>query len=516
MEVLLDFFEKLFSTRDYPPRWQCGNWSDFEGWLYIGSNVAIWGAYFAIPLLMFYFVRQRRELPFRGIFFLFIAFILTCGFTHLLDAVIFWVPMYRFSGLALLGTAVVSWATVVGLGRALPRAMEFRSPAELERIIREQTAALEEANAQLRFREAQFRALVEHHPDVICQVTPDLKIEFANQAIRTLAAANPEHYDGKHYGDLDIPAQVLDCYTDHVRQALDTQVPQHFEWHVPEPRQSFAVTLVPFQQTAQPRVMAITRDVSAQQQTLEQLRETVAHLQTLSDQLADQNKQLENFANIISHNLRSPVGNLNALINLYAEEETPEGQAFIIEKFRQVANVLHQTVADLSEVIRVRRDISKQRIHLHLATELERVIASLQGDIMRTGAKVTHDFDVLTSVHYPRAYLESILLNLLTNALKYHDPRRTPEVHFWTDRHEGSLRLHCRDNGLGMDLERHGHKLFGLYKTFHRNEDARGVGLFLTKNQVESLGGRIFVRSEPGVGTTFTIVFNTSHIHDEN
>ncbi len=128
MGILLDFFEKLFSTRDYPPRWQCGNWTDFEGWLYISSNVPIWAAYFAIPLLIFYFVRQRRELPFRNVFLLFIVFILSCGFTHLLDALIFWVPVYRLSGLALLGTAAVSWATVVGLGRAIPRGMDTAAP----------------------------------------------------------------------------------------------------------------------------------------------------------------------------------------------------------------------------------------------------------------------------------------------------------------------------------------------------------------------------------------------------
>ncbi len=351
---------------------------------------------------------------------------------------------------------------------------------------------------------------------MICQVTPELRIEFINQAVQTFAAASPDQYVGKYYSDLKLPAQVLDRYADYVRQALATQVPHHFEWQMPEPERSFAVTLVPFQQAAQPRIMAITRDVSVQQRTLAQLRETIAHLQTLSGQLADQNKQLENFANIISHNLRSPVGNLNALITLYAQEETPAGQAFIIEKFQEVAKVLHQTVTDLSEVIRIRRDISKRRVNLDLATELERVITALQGDIMRTGAKVTYDFGLLDSVHYPRAYLESILLNLLTNALKYRDPGRQPQIHFWTDRQGDTLRLHCRDNGLGIDLKRHGHKLFGLYKTFHRNEDARGVGLFLTKNQVESLGGRIFVRSEPGVGSTFTINLNTSSIHDEN
>jgi chemotaxis family two-component system sensor kinase Cph1 len=91
-------FFKLFNTADWPARWYCGNWTDFNGWLYILSDLMIWASYFAIPLLLFRIVRERTDLPFIKIFWLFIAFILLCGSTHFIDTVIFWCPAYRLSG----------------------------------------------------------------------------------------------------------------------------------------------------------------------------------------------------------------------------------------------------------------------------------------------------------------------------------------------------------------------------------------------------------------------------------
>lgn len=135
---MFNFMFHLFDTKDFPARWYCGTgWSDGLGWTHILSDVAIWAAYFTIPLLILYFAQNRRDLPFRSIFFLFGAFILFCGMTHLMDAAIFWWPAYRFAGLLKLLTAVVSCLTVVALIPAIPQALALRSPAELEREIAE-------------------------------------------------------------------------------------------------------------------------------------------------------------------------------------------------------------------------------------------------------------------------------------------------------------------------------------------------------------------------------------------
>ncbi len=153
--MLANFFSKLFDTSDYPARWRCGNWSTGEGWLHILSDLGVWSAYLAIPLVLVFFLRQRQDLPFRKIFLLFGAFILLCGTTHLMDAAVFWWPAYRLAGLIKLITAIVSWATVISLFSVLPEALKMRSPEELEREVAARRLAEEElmqANSALEQR----------------------------------------------------------------------------------------------------------------------------------------------------------------------------------------------------------------------------------------------------------------------------------------------------------------------------------------------------------------------------
>src|SRR5690349_11560253 len=105
---MFDFLTHLFDTDGWPPRWHCGQWSDSLGWLHIGSDIAIFSAYVAIPCVLAYFILRRKDFPFPRIMWLFVAFIFACGFGHLIEAVIFWQPVYRFAGLIKLITAVAS------------------------------------------------------------------------------------------------------------------------------------------------------------------------------------------------------------------------------------------------------------------------------------------------------------------------------------------------------------------------------------------------------------------------
>jgi len=146
-----DVIRALFDTGGFPARWYCGVWSAQLGWLHIVSDVLVFGAYMAIPCLLYYFTRRRPDLPFLPVFWLFCAFIAACGATHLIEATIFWWPAYRLSGAAKLLTAAVSWATVLALIPVLPRALALpglaRINAELEREITARRAAETEVKA---------------------------------------------------------------------------------------------------------------------------------------------------------------------------------------------------------------------------------------------------------------------------------------------------------------------------------------------------------------------------------
>jgi hypothetical protein len=159
MEQVVEFLSKLFLTDDWPPRWQCGEWSSFHGWLYISSDIAIWLAYFVIPATIVFFIQKRHNLPFLPVFWLFGAFIILCGSTHLLNAFLFWWPAYRLSALLRFLTALVSLATVFAIIRDLPKLIEERPEDELktyqmEKQLKQYEAEIDDLRKQLRSRPA--------------------------------------------------------------------------------------------------------------------------------------------------------------------------------------------------------------------------------------------------------------------------------------------------------------------------------------------------------------------------
>lgn len=232
----------------------------------------------------------------------------------------------------------------------------------------------------------------------------------------------------------------------------------------------------------------------------------------LSLQLQKKNQQLLNFAHITSHNLRSPVSNLNSLLWLYKESQTNEEKALLFEKFETVIHNLSETLNELVDALKIQEDTDKKREVLLFEEVFKKVKESMAGKILETEAVVSYNFTKAPTIEYPRLYLESILQNLLSNSLKYKSPNRTPVIHAETMFQNGILTLKFSDNGMGIDLKRHADKLFGLNKTFHKHAEAKGVGLFITKTQVEAMGGSITANSEVNKGSVFTIFFNKKEV----
>ncbi len=144
MDQIIDFFRKLFSLKGFPPRWYCGNWTEFHGWLYIISDTLIWAAYFTIPIIIIRYISRRHDAKFIKLYFLFSGFILACGSTHLLDAVIFWFPLYRIAAVIKLITGVLSWITIFYLIKSLPVAFSLKTTEQLEEEISLRKRAEEE------------------------------------------------------------------------------------------------------------------------------------------------------------------------------------------------------------------------------------------------------------------------------------------------------------------------------------------------------------------------------------
>ncbi len=128
MEEVIEFIKGIFDTTLWPRRWACGEWSDFHGWLYIISDFSIGLAYTGIPIIIgAYILKRYRDIQFRYVLWLFFAFILLCGLTHFMDAIIFWWPAYRLSAIIRFSTAIVSIGTLIALYKLLPEAFSLKT-----------------------------------------------------------------------------------------------------------------------------------------------------------------------------------------------------------------------------------------------------------------------------------------------------------------------------------------------------------------------------------------------------
>lgn len=225
----------------------------------------------------------------------------------------------------------------------------------------------------------------------------------------------------------------------------------------------------------------------------------------------NQNDRLRNFAHIVSHNLRSHAANLLGMIR-YMEVEDPQfSENPLFQNFKNVIDNLMESVQNLSEVADIQISDSTLMESINLVEVVNSSILNVSG-LART-SEVAIQFNPEKSqrlVFGNLSYLESITLNLLTNAIKYSDPKKEKKVEIRISQSPEWTIVEVEDNGLGIDLKRQGRKMFGMYKTFHDHPDSRGIGLFITKNQIEALGGKIEVESEEGVGTTFKVYLKSN------
>ena len=227
----------------------------------------------------------------------------------------------------------------------------------------------------------------------------------------------------------------------------------------------------------------------------------------ISKQISDQNKRLLNFAHIASHNLRSHASNLQMILQVLNSTQSEEERKFCLDSLEKIASSLSKSISNLNDLMAIETELNVSKIPMAFKDVLNNVVGSLSQQLNDSKANVDADFSKSPIVDFVPAYLESIVLNLISNAIKYRSPQRIPHIELRTYIENGKTVLTVKDNGMGIDLNKHKDKLFRMHQTFHNHPDSRGIGLLITKNQVEAMGGTISVESEPGTGTTFTIAF---------
>ncbi len=240
-----------------------------------------------------------------------------------------------------------------------------------------------------------------------------------------------------------------------------------------------------------------------------EIRKAEKKLKNLLDITSEQNNSLMNFAHIVSHNLRSHSSNLS-MLNGFLNRETKESERKkLLKMLDEATESLNETVQHLNEVVHVKTEAAEKIRPVNLQHAVKRVQKNLS--VLLDEKTTICDCAIPKSIQVKAipAYLDSILLNLFTNSIKYCSPDRDLEIKITTKEEGTKVWLSFSDNGLGIDLKKHGSKIFGMYKTFHRHNDAKGIGLFITKNQIEAMNGKIDVESEVNVGTTFHLCFES-------
>jgi signal transduction histidine kinase len=496
-----EFFSGIFDTSNWPPRWHCGTWSEFHGWLYIFSDLLIAIAYFAIPLLLIVLLTKRRDVPFPKILWLFVVFIILCGITHFIDAGIFWWPAYRLSALLRLLTGMVSVTTVYALYRVMPVVLSLRSVKELQREINERKIAEEKLAASefLLLEAGRMGKFGGWEMDLITnkvtwskgiydihQVPYDTDLSlfdavdfYPEPYYSTIMQAIAEcKQSGKGY-DMELQIKTANNSRIWVRTRGECQYDTHGK---------------------PSRLRGVFMDIDNYKLNELSLNKTV-------EMVTQNNQQLKTFTHILSHNIRNHASNISLVSSLVDEDTLDENNIELFQKITRISASLNATLEDLSYAIKIKEDVVESEL-LSFEAITNSVLTVIASDIAISRATIETQFEI-QNIIFPRIYLESILLNLLNNAIKYKQENVEPNItlHTYKDA-SGRTVLECTDNGIGIDLKLHEKKVFGLYKTFHDRKDSHGVGLFLTKTQVESQGGQITVQSEPDKGSTFKITFN--------
>ena len=225
-------------------------------------------------------------------------------------------------------------------------------------------------------------------------------------------------------------------------------------------------------------------------------------------ELTQNNKDLKQFSYITSHNLRAPLSNLIGLLNLIEDIPINDSELLeIINGFKKSTHLLNETINDLVKIIVIKDKISIQKENVTINEVVEHVFSQLKFQIEQSKPILKLNFDEADIIYTNKAYLESILINLLTNSIKYKSETKKLKISITIKKTNNSTILKFKDNGIGIDLKRNSEHIFGLYQRFHDYPDSKGLGLYLVKSQIESLGGTIAIESEVNKGTEFTLTF---------
>lgn len=357
------------------------------------------------------------------------------------------------------------------------------------------------------------------------RVNYETKLLASEQLFRSIAENFPKgtidvldenliyiHTDGKEYINKGIDPQKL-IGTPHlakyesyiageVRAQLDrVLLGESVMFEVVIGSQYYLKSAVPLQNSKGKidRILLFTQNITETKLAEEEREQLIRDLKS-------QNEELQRFAYIISHNLRAPIVNISSLLELYDQKhpDDPENEE-IIHNLKVSTGILNGTLEDLIEVVSIKKNKLPKIENISFEKIMRNVEKSLAKQISESSANILKDFSGASHINYIYSHLENFLINLTTNSIKYQHPERKPIISIKTWKENDFTILEYSDNGLGIDLDRYGDRIFGLYQRFHSHVEGKGLGLYLVREQIRAHDGNLTIESKVGEGTTFQI-----------
>ena len=503
------------SDGQFMPHGFCFLWRPDVLWLHVCSDAAIALAYFCIPGVLIYFIRKRTDMPFPAVFWLFGAFILLCGTTHILSIWVLWHPDYYLEGAVKALTALASIGTFLALIPLVPQALAIPSPAQMN----EANAKLQAANTELerlyKLTEEKGRvtldAVVNNVLDGIITIDEQGHIESFNKACERIFGYTADEVMGRNIKML-MPEPYQSGHDGYLTNYMTTGLPKIIGTagrEVSARRKSGDV--FPIDLSVSAFAIDGVRHFSGIVRDITKAKLAEESRQRLLLRLMESNTELERFAYVASHDMQEP---LRMVLNFsqivlkdYHDRLDEEGREYL-KIVGDSAMRMRDMVQDLLEYARLGTD-GLNVGDVDLGLELTHVMENLGGLIDESRAHITHD--PLPAVRGSAVQLMRLMQNLIANAIKYHKPDLAPLVHVGVHETPEHWEISVADNGMGIDpafVE----QIFEPFRRLHTWDAIKGSGLGLAVGRkiAESHGGRIWVTSRPGEGSTFYFTVSKS------
>ncbi|MBA3829557.1 MAG: PAS domain-containing protein [Taibaiella sp.] len=539
MNQVGDFFHKLLDTSDFPPRWHSGTWSNVHGWFYIISDLLIWSAYFAIPIIIVRYISRRKELHFVRIYFLFAAFILACGSTHFLDALTFWYPVYRLSALIRFITGILSWITVFSLMKILPKAfsLKTREAFEIEIQNREKAEELLRINNEL-LNEAQYIARMGHWR------------WDTESNLMTWSSASSNIYgimlDGPYKMPVDYESYLQKIHPDD-REYVSENIIQAFEkkkypdfYHRILLPNGHTRTVLSKGEVLVNEKLEVVQMIGTIQDVTEQ-KKIEQELLAKSKALEESNAELEKFASVASHDLREPLRKIVMFASLLengSKDSLSDKGRIYLEKITSASFRMQNLINDILEFSKIVKE-NYSFVKTNLNEILTQVISDVQ--VIKDNNNAEIIVENLPEIDANPSQMEQLFLNIISNAIKFSKAGVKPRIHIYAEIVRGSsivpdqlnmaqyfpilstmpnwdvekfCRIYIEDNGIGFD-ETYLDRIFLLFQRLHNTSEyeGTGIGLAICRKVVEMHFGSITAQSTQGEGSTFIITLPVSQKH---